>query len=413
MPVNISGALQQLPFKQLPLYTAIITSTLLGAGLSTHTVAEESGVLNKLVTESVTKAEFRYRFEGVDHGGCRVIENANTLKSRINWTTGSIANFSATLEFDDIRAIGSENYNSTSNNHIEYPVVADPEGTEVNQAYLKYRNEGFSAIGGRQRINFDDQRFVGGVGWRQNEQTFDGGLIQYGNDIFSADYSYVSNVNRIFGPEGDSANLKGNINLLNASVNFGKDHKLSAFGYGLDFDDVAALSSNTYGVRYSGKIAGLNLIASYARQTDAGDNPASYDADYGLLEASGKIGKIFGLTAGYEILGSDNGTSAFNTPLATLHKFQGFADKFLNTPNGGVKDAYLGASAQAGPVMIKVIYHNFNSDHSSDKLGTEWDAVAIYPINKNISALLKYANYNASKYATDTQKVWLQLQLAL
>ena len=35
-----------------------------------------------------------------------------------------------------------------------------------------------------------------------------------------------------------------------------------------------------------------------------------------------------------------NGTIGFSTPLATLHKFQGFADVFLTTPASGITDAY-------------------------------------------------------------------------
>jgi hypothetical protein len=33
----------------------------------------------------------------------------------------------------------------------------------------------------------------------------------------------------------------------------------------------------------------------------------------------------------------------FTTPLATLHKFQGWADKFLTTPVNGLADLYVNA----------------------------------------------------------------------
>ena len=35
--------------------------------------------------------------------------------------------------------------------------------------------------GGRQVIQFDDQRFIGNVGWRQLQQTFDSVLITHNN----------------------------------------------------------------------------------------------------------------------------------------------------------------------------------------------------------------------------------------
>src|SRR3546814_12023345 len=48
--------------------------------------------------------------------------------------------------------------------------------------------------------------------------------------------------------------------------------------------------------------------------------------------------QTFSLNGNYEVLGSDAGVFAFQTPLATLHKFQGWADLFLTTPSAGVRD---------------------------------------------------------------------------
>jgi len=405
--------------KRLPLYAAILPLTAFAAGFSATLYAEESSyeptqssTLEKMMADSTTKINLRYRFEGVDQNGFDKDAKANTVRTRINWTSGTIGHLNATLEFDDLHAIGSEHYNSTNNGNSSYPVVADPEGTEVNQAYLRYKKDHLVATGGRQRINLGDQRFVGGVGWRQNEQTFDAARLEYKSGIFSVDYSYANNVNRIFGPEGDKADLKGDVHLLNGSLYISPEHTFTAFGYGLNFDNNASLSSNTYGLRYSGNFKTVKLLASYAQQSETGHNSVGYDADYSLLQVSGKAGS-FGLKAGVEVMGSDKGVKAFTTPLATLHKFQGFADKFLNTPANGVQDTYLGASTKAGPVVLKLAYHDFQSDEGGDKLGSEWDAAAIYPINKNVKALIKYANYSADTHASDTQKLWFQLQLSL
>ena len=71
--------------------------------------------------------------------------------------------------------VGNELYNSTRNGITDRPVVADPTGTDVNQALILYRGIDSTLIrAGRQRINLDNQRFVGAVGWRQNDQTYDG-----------------------------------------------------------------------------------------------------------------------------------------------------------------------------------------------------------------------------------------------
>jgi hypothetical protein len=117
---------------------------------------------------------------------------------------------------------------------------------------------------------------------------------------------------------------------------------------------------------------------------------------------------VFGV--GYEVLGSDDGVS-FQTPLATLHKFQGFADKFLVTPPDGIRDGYLKAGITLYGVAVTAFYHDFESDRGSDDYGDEIDLVANYPINANFSAMLKYASYQEGDLASarDTDKLWLML----
>jgi hypothetical protein len=398
---------------KLPGTTIKFSVLAIGAALAMSTagtVAEETQPA--FLKDAKTELTFRYRYEGVDQDGIDNNASANTLRTRLKWTSGKQNNINAVLEFDDLRSIGSERYNSTSNGNTTFPVVADPEGTEVNQAFLQYDNGGFTARAGRQGIILDDQRFVGTVGWRQNEQTFDALRLQYKQDNFNIDYSYVGNVNRIFGPDGPKADLEGNVQLLNAGLAINKQHKLVAFNYLLDFDDAAALSSNSWGLRYNGTFGPVNLTASYARQSDAADNPVSYDADYMLLEVGTKVQNVT-LKAGYEVLGSDDGIAAFTTPLATLHKFQGFADKFLATPKNGVQDLYFMAATKVSGVTLKLFYHQLESDHGSVDYGSEWDAVVAYPVNKRFTTLLKYANYSADDHASDTQKIWLQLQYKL
>jgi len=202
---------------------------------------------------------------------------------------------------------------------------------------------------------------------------------------------------------------------LNIRQPINKDHTLTGFAYGLDFSDQSAfaLSSNTVGVRYQGNFSGFKVLASLARQSDTGNNPVKYSANYALMELSGKLSPSVNWTAGHEILGSDEGAKAFNTPLATLHKFQGFADKFLGTPADGLRDSYLGLGVKVGDAKVKMTYHYFNSDEGGDKLGSEWDLALVYPLTKHLKALVKYADYQADEHASDTQKFHVQLQLAL
>ncbi|WP_299773568.1 alginate export family protein [uncultured Pseudoteredinibacter sp.] len=364
------------------------------------------------ISASTVGLSFRLRHELVDQDGLSEDAKANTVRTRVSWQSGTSSNISAKIEFDDVRSIGDDNYNSTSNGNTQYPVIADPEGSEINQAFIQYKDKLFSAILGRQGIKLDDQRFVGTVGWRQNEQTYDALRLKYLGDSKQFDYSYIDNVNRIFGPDGDKANLKAQSHLFNAKFTLTENQQLALFNYYLDFDLSAALSNNSYGLRYAGKHKSLSITASYAQQTDASSNPTSYSADYWMLEASGKTG-IVKWKIGQETLGSDNGKKAFTTPLATLHKFQGFADKFLGTPNNGVEDRCMGFGSKLSDIAINVSYHQLTSEYGNDSLGDEWNASAAYTFNKHFNGLLKYADYNSDSHATDTRKLWLQLLISI
>lgn len=380
--------------------------------------------LAKAVTDGKASVDFRYRFEGVDQDNIDDDAEASTMRSRLTLESGKIGGFHGLFEVDNVTSIGVSDYNSTENGKTRYPVVADPEGTEVNQIWLSYHQEGLTTHAGRQRINHGNQRFIGGVGWRQNEQTFDGGRVQWDPmDALKIDFSYVYNVNRIFGPD-DGANpsdLEGDNFLLRVDYQLAENHKLTGFGYMLDIDDQGKYasgktvnnSSDTFGVEYSGKFDWLSVNASYASQSDAGDSELDYDADYYKLELGAKF-KPVTLKAGYEVLASDNNVG-FATPLATLHKFQGWADMFLSTPGDGIEDAYVSVGGKLGPVKLAATYHDFQAESSSTDFGTEIDVVATWPVNKQFTVQAKYAAFDTDDSAryVDVDKYWLTLQLKL
>jgi hypothetical protein len=380
--------------------------------------------LDKAVKEGSIKLDFRYRYEHVDQDGFDKDANASTLRSRITFASGTVWGFNGLLEFDNVTYIGNDNFNSTENGKTQYPVVADPKGTEVNQAWLRYTWEELSGTYGRQRIVHGNQRFVGGVAWRQNEQTFDGfRALWEASDSFKMDYAYVYRINRIFGPDdrdAQPAHWRGENHLFRLDWKITENHKLFGYYYGLDINDRGNWSPNlsvnnssdTVGVEWDGKFGPVSARAAYATQSDAGDSNLNYDADYWLLEGAmdfaGLNGKI-----GYEVLGADNGVG-FKTPLATLHKFQGWADKFLVTPGDGIEDLYLGLTGKAGAFKLGAYYHDFQAEDSSEDFGTEWDLVATWPLTKHFTTQLKYANFNSdSDRYDDTEKVWITLQLKL
>ena len=381
--------------------------------------------LTSMVAEGDLSLSLRYRYEYVDEDGFDDEAKASTLRSRITFKSATYADFSFLTEFDNVSYIGDDDFNSTDNGETQYPVVADPKGTEVNQAWLKYGLEDLSGTYGRQRILHGNQRFVGGVAWRQNEQTFDGFRSQWSADFgLSLDYAYVYNVNRIFGPDDSAAqpaDWHGDNHLLRLDYTLLENHTVSAFAYILDIDDRSRWSPNksvnnstdTYGLQYSGKFGPVAVKAAYAGQSDGGDSNLDYDADYYLVEGATAL---FGVraTLGYEVLGADNGVG-FKTPLATLHKFQGWADKFLVTPGDGIEDLYVGVAGKLGPVKLAVTWHDFQAEQGSADFGSEVDLAATWPVTSMLSLQLKYANFNTDDSARyeDTQKAWLSINFKI
>ena len=361
-----------------------------------------AGDAGSFISDSKTDFNLRYRLETVEQDGKDEDATASTLKARVSWTSGSVSNFKVNAELDHVMALGADDYNDASGESTKtaYPVVADPTGTDLNQLNISYKKDGLTLIAGRQRIVLGNQRFVGGVAWRQNEQTYDGVRAKYNvNDKLSLDYSYIATVNRIFGPDGPKKELEGGFQLFNADYKINKAHKLTGFAYLLDVDG-ASDSQNTLGVDYKGKFDGFSAHASIATQS-FGDNDATYFA----ADATKALGSVK-VTLGMEQLGSDSGDYGFNTPLATAHKFQGFADKFLGTPANGVNNYYVKVATMVKGVKLAGFYHNFSAVEGSDDYGSEIDLVASYKVHKTTTLLAKFASYSADDHATDTTKFW-------
>ncbi|MFV0476949.1 MAG: alginate export family protein [Parahaliea sp.] len=375
-------------------------------------VASAADNIEEAFSEGTTYFDFRLRYEGVDQEGDLDNAEALTLRSRLGFVTAPVQGISARIEFEDSRSVfGVDDYSVPASGYKpgEYPVVGDPESTEVDQAYLQYENNGFLARGGRQVINLDNARFVGDVGWRQDRQTFDAVSVAWSKDMISLSYQYLDQRNRIF---ADDADIDSSDHLLHGAYKIAGFGELSAYGYLLEDDDLPYDNSiDTYGLRFAGERGGdikISYELEYARQdTERGSD--DYDADY-YLAALGVKYSLFTVKAGYEVLGSDDGQYGFSTPLATLHKFNGWADMFLSTPDEGLTDTYLSITAAIGPGNLTATYHDFNADEDSvalDELGSEVDVSYAMKFGKHYQVGLKYAAYNADDYSTDTDKWWL------
>ncbi len=360
--------------------------------------------------------DFRYRYEYVDQDGLAKDAHASTLRTRLAYRSADFSKFSFQIEFDDIRPIGNDLYNSTRNGVTDRPVVADPKGTQLNQAMILYKGIDDTVLrAGRQRITLDNRRFIGDVGWRQNDQTYDAfSLTNTSLAKTTFDYAYIDKVNRIFGPDSGTpaAEFQSNSHILNAKYAWQPKLSVTAYAYFLDLEDAALLSNRTFGVRINGNHAVSNRISTsyvleYAYQNDHGDNPNNYGAGYVLLEGAVTMGGITG-KLGYEILEGDT-SQAFQTPLATLHAFQGWADKFLTTPVDGIEDLYFSIGTKVHGASVSLLYHRFSPEAGGPNYGSEWDLVIKKPIAKRYAVVFKYANYDARNLGADTEKAWVML----
>jgi len=234
--------------------------------------------------------------------------------------------------------------------------------------------------------------------------------------------------------------------VVNASYKFMDPIKLTGYAY------LLGSASDTYGLAATGKVAmgdsaKLTYRAELAMQTKASlqtfdkgtittpiKDSLYGDAMYMNLDVGVNIsGFLVGLN--YEVLGGADkdkldSTSAFQTPLATKHKFNGWADQFLKTPDAGLADLNIRGGYKfdtAGKIIG--IYHMFGAAadgngqmtdatkdiKAGDAYGQEFDIAysAKIPGATGLTGLIKGAAYMGddatSKGAKDATMVWLQL----
>ncbi|MFC4700103.1 alginate export family protein [Glaciecola siphonariae] len=378
---------------------------------STEVYAQTNSVYDAISSGTVF-ADFRLRYEGVSQDNPLEDADALTFRTRLGYRSGDLNGFSFTVEMEDNRiALGQGDYTvgPSGYNPGLYSVVADPEFTELDQGFVQYKKDGFTAKVGRQVIALDGHRFVGHVGWRQDRQTFDAATVVYApNKNLKVQYSYVDQRNRIFGEDAD---LDAKDHFLNASYQSSLG-KLVAYSYLLEVDNGTDNSLDTYGVSFRGakELAGTKVSygVEYATQTNTN---ATLDADTDYIQA--ELGAdILGINAklAYEVLGSDDGVVGFSTPLATLHKFNGWSDQFLATPAGGLVDTSFSLSGKLAGGKWLAVYHDFKADEASatlDDYGTEINLQYVTTLAEKYQVAIKYADYSSDGFKVDTEKLWV------
>jgi hypothetical protein len=363
--------------------------------------------------------ESRLRYEGVRQDGLDDAA-AVTLRARMGWQSPERSGFRLLIEGEAVVAL-VDDYNDTIHGRTNYPVVADPEAFELNRLQLAWTGlPDTEVILGRQRIVLGSARFVGNVGFRQNEQTFDAVRVTTrAFEPMTVTWAWIDRVHRVFGDDSPVGEWRSDSHLIHVEAPTPAG-RLTAYGYLLDFANAPAQSSATWGARLEGSRTlspdwSALYAVEYARQSEFGANPARFNLDYGQVSAGLKRGPVTGMLA-IERLDGD-GAQAFQTPLATLHAFQGWADVFLTTPRDGLRDLSLTATyAVAQPPVgrngvLTASWRDFHDAGGSTRYGRELDVSARLVLDQHWAVEIKGARFEGAQSAfADRDKVWAALE---
>lgn len=387
-----------------------------------------------ILSDVKVKGQIRPRIETASSTGNTDDATAFTARTKLVITAGlfGVDGLTSTIGVTSVNNFGITTYGSAADSDPskDYAKIADKQQAMLNAATIDYKMGATALHLGRSNINIDNQRFIGTVGWRQMDRSYDTAYAAYSNEKLKVLAAYLYG----YAGVGSVTTTSTSSILLNASYSVMPELKVTAYSYML------ASLHDTYGVALTGKVdvgAKITYRAEYAIQSDAtmenstfdawdasnGTTPsgtAKADASYMNLDVGANISGIL-LGANYENLSGNDGisttTTAFGTPLATGHKFNGWADVFLATPTAGLTDINVRAGYKAkGFGKLLAVYHMFSapdSTASDTDYGTELDAVYVnkIPGTKNLTGLVKYANFTGSGIGkgSDVTKMWFML----
>jgi hypothetical protein len=385
---------------------------------------------------------FRLRYESVDQDGKTEDADAFTLRSLVGWQTAPWHNFSIAAQVINVGVL-NDDYDNFDKAVIEpgksaYPRVVDPDDTDINQLFVEWtgiRNTKLRL--GRQSVKLDNVRFIGNIEFRQVMQVFDGVALENKNllpntSIYLAHFDRVKQITTKY--------QDANVEIANVKYSISPSEALVGYGYLIDWNgsprtgnvgqpNPDTTSSKTFGARLDGTRV-INpdwkvlYTAEYAKQDDYKDGNDNIDSHYLRLGGGAMYGTWYA-RIDHEILSSNDGLSAFQTPLGTNHLFQGWVDQFLVTPNQGIKDTFFSFGGKVFGVALSGEYHIFKSDEdfttpsgvgTGDKYGTEIDVAAAYTYQKWMGKV-EYGRFReddelgatlaAATRKRDTEKLWL------
>lgn len=474
-------------FTKTAMATAMLLATLPALAEEAVDAAQEYTLLDS-IKQGKHMTSFRLRYEKVEQDGLQpatiVGKQANptagkdlkdaegiTLRSLVGWQTAPFHNLSFAAQLINVSKFDDDFNDSTNGTlingasnqpgKVEYAKIVDPDYTSVNQLYVDWTGIKNTRLRvGRQQVNLDNVRFVGDIGFRQVMQVFDGLSVLNKSipdtEAYLAHFESVKQITTKKRGEGalDIVNLKYRISPTESVVGYGYISSLEDLGLGRAWfgnstkandpsngsnNELANQSNKVFGLRLDG-VRKLNddwkalYTAEYAKQSDYRGGDDRIDAHYYKVGGGAAYGDL-ALRVDQELLSSNDGLYAFQTPFGTNHLFQGWVDKFLATPREGIKDTFVTATYKYGDFGFFADYHVIRSDEdfhtvgggtatTGDKYGKEWNAAVTYTYDKNIMGKIEYGKFTEDDHYAllpkvadtvagnrgrirDTEKLWL------
>lgn len=398
-------------------------------------VLHDSGSFIDAISGGKPLIQFRGRYEHVDQDGKAKTADAWTLRSLIGWETLPFHQLRLGAQFINVTHLSHQFYDNDHGQNLPsvYPTVQDPNITDVNQLYLQYEGLPDTKIRlGRQLAMLDNVRFIGNVEFRQDSQVFDG--ISLVNNSFENLEFYLAHYERV---RQTTTKLRDtHLEILHANYKLTPTESVSAYEY---FQDQPVTGQNTGFSNNSNQILGLRLdgnhmvndqikilyTTEYAKQDNYQGGNGNIDAYY-LRLGGGVSWQGWYLRFDQETLSSNHGVYGFQTPLATLHPFQGWADQFTTTPKEGMQDKFVSFGGKLSDLTLTGEWHRYDADQrfvsvdgQREHYGGELDLGAAYSFAKQWIGKLEYANFkegniygatvNSSTRKRDTEKFWATL----
>ncbi len=295
--------------------------------------------------------------------------------------------------------------------------------TVMNQSVATYVHQGWAEMNlaktltlkvGRQELNYDNQRILGGVGWAQQGRSHDLALFKYAQKLnvhFGiAHHENTNRKNNLYdGPDAykdlQFLWLNRKTDKFNVSLLFLNNGKPVMVG-----TEQKSKYSQTFGTYIEIPIDKVAFTGHLYFQTGEDGVNKSLNAYNLMAEATYQVSEKSQLLLGYEILsGSDyNQTEKNNsfTPLyGTNHKFNGFMDYFFmnnHLYDVGLSNGYLKYAANLKKTVLNADLHFFASAAkisatADNYLGTELDLTLTHTLNPATKIALGYSQMFGSE----------------